>query len=51
MSMKERMKVNKRKHLVRKSWGQLNPSTKVVESEKKYDRKKDKKALRMECEW
>lgn len=53
MNHKQRMKLPKKEVKTRKSWGNLNPVTKVVESEKKYDRSKEKKKFRkdFECEW
>ena len=38
--------------LPRKGWGVLNPTTKVVESEKKYNRNKEKHNVKrdFECE-
>jgi hypothetical protein len=54
MSMKDKMKLPKKKALkVRKTWGELNPTTKVEESEKKYNRNKEKRNVRreyFECE-
>ncbi len=46
------MKLPKKEVKTRKSWGNLNPVTKVVESEKRYDRAKEKKQVRrdFECE-
>jgi len=51
MNHKQRMKLPKKEVKVRRSWGNLNPVTKVVESEKKYKRSKEKKEFRHECEW
>lgn len=52
MNHKQRMKLPKKGVKTRKSWGNLNPVTKVVESEKKYNRTKEKKQVRLdfECE-
>ncbi len=53
MNHKSRMKLPKKGAKTRKSWGTLNPVTKVVESEKKYRRSKEKREVRkdFECEW
>ena len=52
MNHKQRMKLPKKGAKVRKSWGVLNPTTKVVESDKKYDRNREKRNVRRdyECE-
>jgi hypothetical protein len=46
------MKLPKKGKGVRKNWGVLNPVTKVVESEKKYDRNREKRDARrdFQCE-
>lgn len=36
------MKVNKSYKSVRKTWGELNPITRIIESEKGYNRRKEK---------
>jgi hypothetical protein len=33
---------------IRKSWGELNPNTRIRESKKAYDRKKERKQLERE---
>jgi hypothetical protein len=53
MNHKKRMKIvaSKKKHihqLIRKTWGDLNPVTKVIESKKKYKRSREK--IYYECE-
>ncbi len=52
MNHKQRMKLPKKEVKVRKTWGIMNPTTKVVESEKKYNRTKEKRNVRrdFECE-
>jgi len=37
------MKVTKAYKSVRRTWGELNPVTRVVSSKKKYDRNKEKR--------
>lgn len=33
---------------IRKDWGEINPTTKIVESKKKYNRKRDSKNIKIE---
>jgi len=54
MSHKEKMKLPKKEVKIRKTWGNLNPITKVIATEKKYNRNKEKRSFRKEtheCDW
>ncbi len=42
--------MKKKKVKIRKSWGILNPRTRVIDSKKKYDRAKAKKELRRDLD-
>lgn len=48
MSHKDKMKIVKKEVKSRRSWGTLNPVTRIVQSEKKYKRGKEKKNVRRE---
>lgn len=46
MNHKERMRTPKKGSKARKTWGNLNPVTKIVQSDKKYKRSKEKKFMK-----
>ena len=48
MNHKQRIEVSKKEVKARKTWGKINPVTKVIPSEKKYKRSKEKKQSRKE---
>ena len=48
---KSQMKIDKKELKTRKSWGLLNPSTRVEKSDKTYNRGKAKKDWKLSCDW
>ena len=51
MSHRDKMKIVKKEVRIRKSWGNVNPMSKVIQSGKKYNRDKFKKEWKLICDW